>query len=188
MTRKFCAALACIFIALAASSASAATISRLISFSVGGFSAAAPYDTVSGSFVVTLDPLVDDLGVVTDFTSNLPAIYGQDVKFSYDLASGFAAVGQGAFAGGLVYPPNSAPLGIGVLFFIDAAFTTISPTGGFVYSAGGNQYVSSSVVRAEIGAAGVVPEPGTWAMLVLGLGGTGAALRAARRSRWTAAA
>lgn len=47
------------------------------------------------------------------------------------------------------------------------------------YTSGGASYEFSAVMP---GAGGAVPEPGTWAMMLLGFGGVGFAMRRAKRS------
>lgn len=52
-------------------------------------------------------------------------------------------------------------------------------TGGYVVSGGALQSFSGSNVAGTFG--GTVPEPGTWALMILGFGGAGAMIRSRRR-------
>jgi hypothetical protein len=62
-------------------------------------------------------------------------------------------------------------------FSFDYGFALTDGTVGF----GLNRQGVADNVTTELGAQGAVPEPGTWALMIAGFGGAGAALRRSRR-------
>jgi hypothetical protein len=100
-----------------------------------------------------------------------------------------APFGNFGYAIDWVGPPNNNPTNVGLLSF--EAFTGGAPLSlGFTNYNGQRLIFAADVygtngMTGNVGAVGAVPEPATWAMLIMGFGAIGATIR--RRSRQAAA-
>jgi len=162
-------------------SAQAAVVMRTYEIQASGFSllfgsaAPLPADPVFLSVTVDFDNSADIAATTTGLTVNsFNAPYA--VKFSYWAAQDTLSFGTTPFLGGCGIPDGSF-----CVFVANAsgatpsssAFSQMTSSGGFWNAR------SSSLVVSE---AGGVPEPAAWAMMLLGFGGLGTALRARRRT------
>jgi len=174
-------------LALSGAAAHAAIITETVSFTATGFGQDAPVDPVSGSFTFTFDPTLD-------FPNNTPGVTVNDLnlpisgnaEFSYakapNLPEGELSIilgnGQclaaGCFELDFATPANAffSGNGSGVFTGDDFAFYDAPTLGGEQFQASTGTYTVTS---------GAVPEPATWAVIVVGFGGIGAALRGSRR-------
>lgn len=157
------------------SSARAATITRTYGFDVTW--ASGPLDDWVGRFTLTFDPDLSSLGVVTGYTSNMPAGYGSSLFYIYHVGSPTnrsLTVGNSCspVTCGITNTTNTvylfALMGLGpdTPLFVEAAYGSTSQPGIF-----GDQDVDSVMF--------LVAEP---ASLIL-LAGSAGMLAAARRRR-----
>ena len=150
----------------------AALITETIDFSFSNFiPSGSPIDPWTGSFTITYDPSLNSSGSLTAFSSNLPAVYDPFVwtfGSSQQLIIGDAC--------NLVFNSCSVTTGKNqAAMNITAGFadiTTATNTQTFFTS------TASSIVTVA-----AVPEPSTWAMMILGFAGVG--FMAYRRKRVT---
>jgi hypothetical protein len=172
------------FVAMSASAQ--ADITRTFDIEASDFTLAfgsdtpAPADPVHLNFTVTFDPSTVTDGTSTGLTINsftLP--YAS--TFSYD-GSSILIVATYAFVDGWDNPPDS--YGIAIYNPADA-----SPyTSAFQQSTSSGGYWDSSTISLSAGPITTVPEPSTWAMMLLGFAGLGyAGYRRARRGTVLAA-
>jgi hypothetical protein len=162
-----------------------------ISFNAAGFFTAngpspAPVDPVTGSFKITFDPnaatpYVDSTSGITNASINIPV----DSAFAFS----YSTTGPDAFE--LVV--GGANAGAGVVnfftndFYLHILDFTTSPTfqqlgyttsnGGYYYNnplgVGGPVIGSGSATVTPVTPTSSVPEPSTWAMMLLGFAGLG---------------
>ncbi|MBW8753260.1 MAG: PEP-CTERM sorting domain-containing protein [Sphingomonadales bacterium] len=185
---------------LFAGQAQAALVTDVVTFSANNLQTAfgdpVPVDPVMGSFTIQYDPTLTYTDSTSGITLNsLNIALGSALSFSYDpnnasgsLAAGTLIVGGLAGGAGIVQflPPSNdfwlfinnfatAPafnqLGYSQAAALDRSlFFTLDGTG-------------SVSVRPFVADTSGVPEPATWAMMVVGLGLVGATMR--RRARQT---
>lgn len=174
-----------------AAPAQAAVVTQTYEFTAGGFqmlpgevASIVPNDTFSGSFTLTYDDEVqvfsqnEGRGLLVDsFTSNLPFAVGP-VYFLYSPSLNALTLGANGYAGSQSHQTNDFTLHLfvdasGVVTSNFAPFAQVSREGVF-----GIRKASNFSVTAVTGA---VPEPGTWAMMLLGFGAIGASMRRRRR-------
>lgn len=178
---KFGVLLVATAVALAAGSASAATVTREISFTAYAFEAfsgplPAPTDPLTGVIRVTYDADADQdptdvgLDVVSLNFAGVPAQFSVYSSLGTSLYFGSGLTTGGGFAVG-------APGSFGVIID-DLGGTPVLGYAQYVTDAG-NYYT----FKGDVTVAGV-PEPATWALLIAGFGLAGAGLR--RRSFATA--
>lgn len=158
--------------ALVGSVANAATITRTYDITASGFqytfgpTGGTPVDPVTEDITVTFDPSVatgpTSAGLtITNF--NLP----YSSEFTYT-PGGVLTVATDPISGGFLDTPNTYGL------FINDPLTTVSSIFFAQTNAAGETWSVSNIENTAI------PEPATWAMMLLGLFGLGAVLRRAR--------
>lgn len=159
--------------------AQAAVVVRNYAFSAGNFFQSAsppPVPVVIGSFTVTFDdalPVTDATAGLKINSLNIPV--GSPITYSYELGEfGFIRFGGlQSGSGNLALGTNdilfqfSERFG-GVLFYT----STLTPT---------SSYFTTNVAVTVTNAA--VPEPATWALMMVGFAGIGASLRGAKRRK-----
>jgi len=191
-----------------ASGAKAATVTETYDFTLSNFvdiinNAPAPIPTVTGSFTVTFDPLVSVSDQTTGFTFNTSPGLASDSPIGFSVFAASSPTGDTTIAvGGTENGPNElAGFSNDPIVFFDipnasdpanASLVVCSQPGFSCGNFSGNETVfasgyaladSSSVFFAtvETVAPAGVPEPATWAMMLVGFGGLGAAMRARRK-------
>ena len=141
---------------LSPSASHATTVTQSYTFSFSGFTpSGAPVDPWSGSFTITYDPILPTHGSFDAFSSNLPASYGTFVWVNL-IAGLYIGDDCNMFVCGIQTGTNNA------WFF--------TPGGAAAYSTPSVIYESSSGGAVL---ASAVPEPSTWAMMLLGFAGIG---------------
>ncbi len=172
-------------LALVAGGASAAVITETITFNASAFGGGAPFDPVSGSFTLTFDPL-NASGVSSDIVVNalnLPGFAAAGAtQFGY-FGSGNLQIYVGNFATGpdfilFLGESNSAILtgnGSGDLGRNNFAFYRVTQSDPALISTTGTFSVTSGV-----------PEPATWAVMLMGFGAVGLSLRGRQRIQFAA--
>ena len=147
--------------------ASAAIVSR--SFSTSTVFTASPVPIVTGSFSVTFDDSADIFATTSGFTGSVSVPLSSPLKYA------FSAIGRG-----LVIANDPRPIGygnpansIGMFYNIDS-----NSVGYFSYTNSSQiSFDSRNTVVTPNVAAPAVPEPATWAMMTLGFGAMGFAMR-----------
>jgi hypothetical protein len=94
--------------------------------------------------------------------------WGQDTNLAYQLQKNGVVVASGV----LNNPYNMHYLG-----FSGVGFDEVDLQSGMFSSFSGSNYEAFALDSVAVGAAGPVPEPGIWALMIVGLGLTGAVLR-----------
>jgi len=179
---KICALAAGLILVATVSSAGAATIERTFDVEASGFTLAsgsgdpAPVDPVTLNFTLVWDPSIviapTDSGLtVNSFSLPYSSVFASD-------AAGNIALGQNLFnasdclvGGGLTY----------CLFMSNS--TGANPAAAFDQFTASGEWVAGAVT-VTASAIGGVPEPATWALMLIGFGGLG---WLASRRRWAAA-
>jgi PEP-CTERM motif len=175
------------FVMAVATSASAATIAKTFTFSASNFvysvpGVVLPYTSVSGSFTLQFDDTLtytDETNGITLHSLDLP-ITPFSLAFSY--APGLPFLNVGGARNGV----SVSPIGVSTDFAM-SIFNANGPNpqgGMFSYTAPGlnNSVVVANTVRlTAVNAAPAVPEPSTWATLMIGFAATGMALRRRKR-------
>jgi hypothetical protein len=196
-------ALACL-----ASGAKAATVTETYDFTLSNFvdiinNAAAPIPTVTGSFTVTFDPLVSVSNQTTGFTFNTTPGLVSDSPIGFTVFAASSSTGDTEIAVGgtenganevgegsndpIVFfniPNASDPADASLVVCSQPGFTCGNFTGNETvfasgYALGGTSSVFFATTEAVTSAG--VPEPATWAMMLVGFGGLGGAMRARRK-------
>lgn len=142
-----------------------------------GFTLTRPTYITNGVF--TPDTCADDNAILVcgdmEF-DNFPNLFGVDVVGDYlSFRSSYSDGGFNNFSGGAFY------------FFAPGAFAangSYSNAGWPISCCFGNAGPATLVVSGIPDATGAIPEPGAWALMIIGFGGAGAALRR-RRNRDT---
>jgi hypothetical protein len=113
---------------------------------------------------------------VNTYTMSGPTTFGSNTAFIFDTSTTGIALGMNASAHGFFIDPNyvsNSAINSTATFanktLADFGFNASS----YSFAAGGNS-VSVNIGTAENAA---VPEPASWALMILGFGGVGAALR-----------
>jgi hypothetical protein len=159
--------------------ASAAVQTDNISFSAGGFISVygqpVPTDPVTGSFAITFDPTLtytDSTAGITLDSLNIPL--GSALSFSYSLTGGGELVVGGIAdgAGAIQISPSTDD------FYLHIFTFTTTPTFqqlGYSEAALNPSYFYNDLTNGGSGSVSVtaVPEPTTWAMMLLGFAGLG---------------
>jgi PEP-CTERM motif len=165
-----------------AAPAGAVVVTRTYDFSATNFVAAfgatpSPFATVAGTVTITFDDAANQIAVTSGITlDSFNAALGSPIAFTYVAASNgiFAIGGSAASPQGLNFNTDDFTLQIRDVrtqpFFGSFSFTQVGYTTSW-HAGQGSVIVHNSAV----------PEPGTWAMLLVGFGAVGAALRRPRR-------
>jgi hypothetical protein len=154
-----------------ATQANAAVVTKSYSITATNFENGAPTDPVTGIFTFTFDnaapiTLPSPAGLtLTGF--NVP--YTGPALFSFTKGSDMLIVGNNIGLGSFTVSPATPGFGFAMLGV--SSTPTIS---NFTYSANGKLWHSSNVTVAAVAG---VPEPATWALMMLGFGGVGYAMR-----------
>ena len=175
---------------LAASPLTAATITDNVSFVAADFgsfpSGTAPVDPVTGSFTITYDPTQTYLDTTSGISlDSLNITLDSPLSFSYSPTGPNADdlfVGGAADTAELVqFNPATNDFTLSITGFSTApGFNNLT----YAQVASGNNVFFTQGPTGTVTVTPVVasaPEPATWAVMVLGLFGLGAAMRAARR-------
>lgn len=166
--------LAALAVLTLAQPASAAVVTRTYSFTAESASGAGP---VTGSVTVRFDPAVTALdrpGVVVN-SASLP--YRAPVSFSYQSAQDTLAVVSADYA-----PAGRSGQGFALTIRNASSEGPLGGTLSYAPAAGSNLLTRAVAVTPTTPSARL-PDPATWAMLVLGFGGIGwLARRHQRRS------
>jgi hypothetical protein len=151
--------------------ANAAVVTKSYSITATNFESGAPTDPVTGIFTFTFDnaaPItLPSLAGLTLTGFNVP--YAGPALFSFTKGSDMLIVGNNIGLGSFSVSPATPGFGFAMLGV--SSTPTIS---NLTYSAGGKLWHSSNVAVAEVSA---VPEPATWALMMVGFGGMGYAMR-----------
>jgi len=190
--------------------AQAATVTETYDFTLGNFvdpfaGATAPVSTVTASFTLTFDPTVSYSNETSGITVNaLNLTLDSAVGFStypgatptdpYFISIGGIENGAGDVFGGTndfvlqLEFANEASLGSPTLPLCSDPGYFCGPAPADSYASG---YTSSgypnSFFAATSASVAAVPEPATWAMMLVGFGGLGAAMRSRRKQSAAAA-
>jgi hypothetical protein len=167
---------------LTLSPASAATVSDLVTFSGNNFQASpnpatpVPVDPVTGSFTISFDPTQDYLNSTTGISLNsLNINLGSTLAFTYNHMNDFLQVG-GLFDGVqfVQFSPSTDDfvvqifgLGAGAPTFNQIVYAQVSSPDTQFFTLNQTGTVSATPITAA------VPEPSTWAMMMLGFAGIG---------------
>jgi hypothetical protein len=156
--------------AVTSTTSRAALVTETIDFSFSNFSVGSPIDPWTGSFTITYDPsLASTSGSLTAFSSDLPGGYGTFV-WAFDslqqLLIGDSCIGSSC---SVTTGFNQAAINI---TFAEAFITTTTNPQGFFGS-------STSTIVTQVAS---VPEPSTWAMMILGFAGIAAMTYRRRKS------
>lgn len=176
MTKPVLSVLLGAALALIPAHAGATVITRAFTINASGFDAGAPVDPVKGTFTVTYDTAVSVSNVTSGISAtgfNLP--FDGPLSFTYD---GGNALYIGAGAMGV----TSATRDFGINLF-DPNTASVLSTSNFIYSVpslGFFQTFNTRATAVTLPAAAPVPEPATWAMLLVGFGAIGFAMRRKR--------
>jgi hypothetical protein len=167
----FIAAVSAAALAAPLSQANAAIVTKTYSITATNFESGAPTDPVTGMFTFTFDnaapiTLPSPAGLSV---SGFNVAYNGPALFSFTKGSDMLIVGNNIGLGSFSVSPATPGFGFAMLGV--SSTPTIS---NFTYSAGGKLWHSSNVAITEVPA---VPEPATWAMLLMGFGGMGFAMR-----------
>ena len=169
------------FAAVGAVSARAATITDNVKFSATVPAVQAPpVDPVVGDFTITFDPTLDYVNETTGVQGNsLNIALDSALAFSYSTADGILRVGG-------IENGVSTIAGFTNDFFLDIGDIATTPLFfGLSYVQGTNQVFDSLRTDGSVDVTPVppgVPEPSTWAMMLLGFAGLGFGYRAARKN------
>lgn len=168
-------ATACLF----ASAASAATVTRSFQFHATGFQADAPLADVTGTFTLTFDPLGSSSGSLDALSISHPGLGFSSASTGFSYVFGgmpqFSPLTVGGLAGGVgAVSPGVSDFAISFMGAGTDPFSYLPLN--FTYSTGTGQTWSGDFQVTTYTPA-PIPEPGVWAMMILGFGLAGQALR-----------
>ena len=198
------AAFAVVALASMGGAAQAATITKTYDFTLTNFvdpfaGATPPISTVTASFTLTFDPTVAVSNDTSDITINtLNAPLDSQLGFStgpgatpsdpYFISIGGIENGAGDVAGGtndfvlqLEFANESSFDSPTLPLCSDPGFICGPAPANSIASGYTSANFPSSLFVATISSVTAVPEPATWAMMLVGFGGLGAALRSRRK-------
>lgn len=170
---------------LSVAPAQAATVIQTFNFVASDFvsmnSVAAPTDPVVGSFTVEFDP---DVGGYWDSTTGLTVNY---LNIPYISGAGFSDgfTPNGLVIGGLSAGVTGMSMANMDFRFLIEDISRPNVGASFSYSSGLSNGTSGEHTYFEARSVQVnaVPEPSTWAMLILGFAAIGGAMRSRKRHR-----
>jgi hypothetical protein len=200
MHRHIClpAALAAALLAAASAPAQAATVTETYAFSFSNFidvggAVPSPISAISGSVTLTFDPTVDadnvTSGVVVNYLNG--AVVDSPIGYTY-----FAPTSPGGLAylsiGGIAFDADFISFGTNDLAVTYKFTNPASPqlalcSDGYACGTAPPSTVASGYTLAGypndgwLVGTGSIPEPGVWALMLLGFGVAGGALRSQRR-------
>lgn len=168
---------------LSASAASAATITRHYEFVASDFSGG-PLAQVTGTFSLTFDPFVSSSGLLDALSVSHPGLTLTKANTAYSYSYGGVPQFSPLTIGGTVGGVSTVSTGASdfSLSFLGAGTDPLSVLPlNFTYSTGSGQSWSGTFQVSTYTPAAQVPEPGIWAMMIVGFGLAGAALRSRGR-------
>jgi hypothetical protein len=163
----------------------------------------APFPTVTGSFTVTFDPLVSVSNQTTGFTFNTTPGLPSDSPIGFTVFGASSPTGDATIAVGgieaganevvqdtndpIVFfniPNASDPADASLVICSQPGFSCGDFTGNVTVFASGYALAGTDSVffATDEAVTSGVPEPATWAMMLVGFGGLGAAMRTRRRT------
>ncbi|HEY9235103.1 MULTISPECIES: PEPxxWA-CTERM sorting domain-containing protein [Phenylobacterium] len=164
---------------LSVSTASAATITRHFEFVASTFGG--PLSEVTGTFSLTFDPLVSSAGSLDALSISEPSLTMTVANTGFAYSFGGTPQFSNLVVGGTVGGVGSVSPGASdfVLSFLGAGADPLSPLPlNFAYSTGDGEIWSGTFqVSTYEPPPSAVPEPGAWAMMIVGFGLAGTALR-----------
>ncbi len=172
MKKAFCAVGPLVALAVSAP-ASAALIEK--NFVVTGRDASGPFSTLNLNFNIVFDNSMD-IATTKDGLTVFETVPGYSLNYAYEASSDLLSVGTFVGVNSITLDSTKNDLG----FFLKGASTSdTSVLGGIDYTASTPPKFFSArtvtVVSTDLTAA--VPEPSTWALMILGFGAVGAAMR-----------
>ncbi|WP_293458401.1 PEPxxWA-CTERM sorting domain-containing protein [Phenylobacterium sp.] len=185
MLKHFGAAALAAGLAMSAGQAGAVTITKIVDFSATGFTGApgvTPTDPVTGSFLITLDTTQDYTNDTADIQLlSLNIDLGSTLSFNYSTTGAYAGW---LYVGGLQLGPDFVQFFSNDFYLQLADFGTSPSFNQLGYTkANGDYYYTTSPTSGSVTLTDPVPEPAAWALMLLGFGGLGSALRRSRRVR-----
>jgi hypothetical protein len=138
-----------------------------LSLTVSGFIASAPIDPVTGSFTY-------DAPSITSDPTSLTAVNLTIGGHAYTLTEvGSEAVGSEALIGGVVNGVDAVASGTDDFFLVWTPVSSVPDV--FAYATSNTQAVfeGTNFTQFNVTAATPVPEPSTWAMMLVGFAGLG---------------
>lgn len=154
--------------AIVAGSADATVITRSFSIVADRFETGAPYSVVSGSFSLTFDnakSIEKGSVAITGFTLPIGI-----ASFAYDASRDFLLIGTDAHPQYCFISNGRNEYCLGVA---NISAYEVPVSGSLSYSAPGASRVFGSAVTFS----SAVPEPATWALMLIGFGAVGATMR-----------
>jgi hypothetical protein len=145
----------------------------------GNFSNAPSGDTIA----FFLNGAGDTMNVAGGFTTGFSFFYADQVGFTGNVSVYDGANGTGNLLATLDLPSTPNPYNVFVPIGVTFAGTAQSVVFG-----GSANFIGFDNITLGSATAGGVPEPATWAMMLMGFGGLGAAMRSARRKQAALAA
>lgn len=165
------AAISAAVLAMPTTQANAAVVTKSYSITATNFEPGAPSDPVTGIFTFTFDnaapiTLPSPVGLsVTGFNVS----YSGPALFSFTKGSDMLIVGNNIGLGSFSVSPTTPGFGFAML-----GVSSAPSISSLTYSANGKLWHSSNVTVAAVQA---VPEPATWALIIIGFGGMGYVVR-----------
>ncbi|WP_294196510.1 PEPxxWA-CTERM sorting domain-containing protein [uncultured Sphingomonas sp.] len=160
-------------LASTAAPASAALIEK--NFVVTGRDASGPFSTLNFNFNIVFDNS-GDIATTKNGLTVFETLPGYSLSYAYEASSDLLSVGTFVGVNSITLDSTKNDLG----FFLKAASTSdTSVLGGIDYTASTppNFFSARSVTVVSTDLTAAVPEPGTWALMILGFGAVGYSMR-----------
>jgi hypothetical protein len=158
---------------MAAAPACAAPVVDTFSISASAFPAGAPSQVVTGQFTVAFDDAASVAPTRTGLSVSGFTFSGYDLQYVFSKSRDWLTVGTNLLSsGGCSVAGNANQF----CFIISNASTKFTPNGNLSYSVSTSSTAYASVFTVNRVTA-AVPEPAAWAMMILGMGVVGAAMR-----------